>query len=230
MRALKVAALGLFGMTTVAGGLVGYELFGPTAAASAPLQAVEVDGSGGTGGAATAPIYEIRPGTSRARFAIDEVLNGAPVTVIGTTDQVAGQIALDPNDADAARVGTIVINARTFATDNARRDQAIQNWVLDTGVHEYVAFTPTRVVGLPEVMTPGAPASFQIVGDLTIRDVTRQVTFDATVTPASSDRLEGSAVATVRYADWGISIPQVPMVASVSDRLQLSLDFVATAA
>lgn len=69
-----------------------------------------------------------------------------------------------------------------------------------------------------------------MTGDLTIRDVTRPVTFDATVTRGSSDRLEGTATTTVRYADWGISIPQVPMVASVSDALRLELDFVAASA
>ena len=42
---------------------------------------------------------------------------------------------------------------------------------------------------------------FQIVGDLTIRDVTRQATFEATVTPTSPDRLEGTATTTIRYAD-----------------------------
>jgi polyisoprenoid-binding protein YceI len=70
--------------------------------------------------------------------------------------------------------------------------------------------------------------SFQIVGDLTIRDVTQSVTFDAAVTPTGPERLEGSAIASLRYAEWGISIPRVPMVASVSDELRLYIDLVAS--
>src|SRR5207244_27746 len=41
---------------------------------------------------------------SEARFIIDEVLNNAPKTVVGTTNQVAGEIAIDPQNPTLARV------------------------------------------------------------------------------------------------------------------------------
>jgi hypothetical protein len=41
--------------------------------------------------------------------------------------------------------------------------------------------------------------------------------------------LQGSGTATIRYADFGISIPQVPMVAGVSDDVKLEIDFTAQA-
>lgn len=230
MRALKMAALGLVGLATVATGAVGYDVFNPTAAASAPIEAVAISSQALDGANAAVPRYEIAAGSSEARFVIDEVLNGAPFTVVGSTDQVAGQIVLDPDDADAAQVGTILINARTLATDSTQRDRAIQNRVLNTEEHEYVSFTPTQVVGLPSSLDEGQTYAFQIIGDLTIRGVTQPATFDASVTPASSERLEGTAATTIAYADWGIGIPQVPMVASVADQLTLELDFVATAA
>jgi polyisoprenoid-binding protein YceI len=174
--------------------------------------------------------YEIVPDGSEVRFVIDEELRGAPKTVIGTTDQVAGQIALDPQDLDAAQVGTIVINARTFATDSGQRDRAIQNFVLKTAEHEYITFAPTQLVGLPDRGTVGQALPLQVVGNLTISGVTREVTFDATVRPESPERLEGSATTTISRADWGITIPQVPGVANVSDSVRLEMDFVATAA
>jgi len=49
------------------------------------------------------------------------------------------------------------------------------------------------------------------------------------MTPAAENRLEGTATTTIRYADWGVSIPQVPSVTGVSDSLGLQLDFVANA-
>jgi polyisoprenoid-binding protein YceI len=225
MRKISVAVVGLVGLAAVAG----YEYFKPPALATGPIEAVAIESTADTQVTATAPRFEIQPAESEARFVIDEVLQGAPKTVVGTTDQVAGQIAFDPADADAAQVGAILVNARTLATDSTQRDRAIQNWVLQTETYEYVSFTPTQLAGLPETMQVGEAVTFQIVGDLTIRDVTRQATFEATVTPIASDQLEGTATTTIRYADWGISIPQVPMVASVSDQLGLQLDFVATA-
>jgi len=57
--------------------------------------------------------------------------------------------------------------------------------------------------------------------------VTREVTFDVTLTPVSETRLEGTATSTIRYADFGLSIPRVPSVASVADEVRLEIDFVA---
>lgn len=227
MKAIGLALLGLIGVLAI----VGYSYFKPTAEATEPIESVAVEqGAGAPSSGATARRFEIQPGRSEARFEIDEVLRGEPKTVVGTTDQVAGQITLDPQRADVAQVGTILINARTFETDSDQRDRAIQNRILQTDAYEYISFTPTSLVGLPSTLREGVPVPIQVTGDLTIRDVTRPVTFDATVTPASSDRLEGTASTTVRYADWGLSIPQVPSVAGVSEQLVLRLSFVATVA
>ncbi len=174
--------------------------------------------------------YQIRQESSQARFVIDEVLRGSPFTVNGTTNQISGQILVDPTRPSSAQLGTIRIDARTFATENSQRDRAIQNWVLQTAQYPEITFTPKQLMGLPATGNVGETYTFQIVGDLTVHGVTREETFDATLTPASSDRLVGDASTTIRYADWGISIPQVPAVAGVNEVVQLQLRFVATAA
>ena len=167
---------------------------------------------------------------SQARFIIDEVLNDAPKTVIGTTDQVAGEIAINPQDPTQTRVGVIQVDARALTTDSEFRNRAIKNQILETDQYEYVTFTPTQIVGLPQAGAIGTPYTFQIIGDLTIRNVTKQVTFDVTATAAAARRIEGTATTSIAYADYGISIPQVRQVASVADQVRLELDFVAEAA
>ncbi len=190
-----------------------------------------------TGAPATTPtsatasepvVMQIVQAESEARFIIDEVLNNAPTTVVGTTDQVAGEIAVDPNDPSQSRVGIIQVNARTLTTDNEFRNRAIKNQILQTDQYEFITFTPREIIGLPQSGAVGQTYTFQIVGDLTIRDVSREVTFDVTVTPVSESRLEGSASTTIRYADFGITIPQVRQVASVDEDVRLEIDFVAT--
>lgn len=155
-------------------------------------------------------------------------MNNAPKTVIGTTDQVAGQIAVDPSEPSNTQVGVIQVNARTLTTDSDFRNRAIKNAILETDTYEFITFTPTQIVGLPQSGMVGQSYTFQIVGDLTIKDVTRQVTFDVTANPVSETRLEGTASTTIAYADYGITIPSVPAVASVEDSVRLELDFVAT--
>ncbi|MEM9777909.1 MAG: YceI family protein, partial [Chloroflexota bacterium] len=65
-------------------------------------------------------------------------------------DQVAGQMRFDTNDLSTAEIGIIQINARTFVTDDNRRNNAIQNRILQTGEHEFITFTPTNITRLPE--------------------------------------------------------------------------------
>jgi polyisoprenoid-binding protein YceI len=173
--------------------------------------------------------FEIVPAESEARFVIDEVLRGAPKTVVGATDQVAGQLALDPSDLSSAQVGTVQVNARTLATDNDFRNRAVKNRILLTDSFEFVTFTPTEVVGLPETGAVGETYTFQIVGDLTVTDVTRLVTFDVVATAMSERRIEGTATTAFLYTDFELFIPDAPAVDTVDDEVRLELEFVAEA-
>lgn len=173
--------------------------------------------------------FQIVQAESKASFTIDEVLNGNPFTVVGTTDQVAGELAVNPADLSSAQVGVITVNARTLATDSERRDRAIKNVILKTDDYELLSFTPTAITGLSGSGTPGTPYTFEITGDLTIRDKTMPVTFAATITAESATRLSGSATTTINYPDFGLSIPSVPMVASVNEQVTIKIDIVATA-
>lgn len=173
-------------------------------------------------------LFAIDQSRSEARFLIDEVLRGRPVTVVGVTSQVAGQIALDPNNPQAAQVGVIQINARTLTTDNEFRNRAIKNAILRTNQFELITFTPRLISGLPESVTIGVPFEFTIEGDLTITDVTRPVTFTVTVTPISQTEISGLAKTTVLYRDFNLIIPDSPSVDTVADEVRLELEFVAT--
>lgn len=164
---------------------------------------------------------------SQARFIINEVLNGAPNTVVGVTDQVAAQIIIDPTNPANVQMGPVTVNARTLVTDSNNRNRAIQNVVLETGTYEFLTFTPTSFVGLPATGAVGDTFVFQIVGDLTIRDVTHEVTFDVTVSVESATRLSGLATATILRNDYDLNIPDVPFVASVDPDLIIEIEFVA---
>lgn len=180
--------------------------------------------------AAAAPaLFAIVQAESEARFIIDEVLRGAPKRVIGVTDQVAGQIAVDAANPDAAQVGAVQVNARTLTTDNEFRNRALKNQILDTNTHEFVTFEPVELAGLPDGVAVGQSFSFQITGNLTIKGTTLPVTFDVTVTPVSESRIEGLATTTFPYRDFGLRIPDSPSVDTVADDVTLELEFVAEA-
>lgn len=174
-------------------------------------------------------VFNIDQAQSQVSFTLSEVLNGNPTTVVGTTDQVAGQIAVDFGAPQNSQVGEIVINVRTLATDSGMRDRMIRGQILESSRDEYefANFTPTAISGLPETITVGEPITFQITGDLTLRTITQPVIFQVTVTPESEDRISGTATTTVQRADFQLNIPRVPSVADVSEEVKLEINFVA---
>lgn len=198
----------------------------PEATAETPTEAPTEVSSAPAG---TAQVFTIDSTASQVRFQLDEELRGSPTTVIGTTDQVAGQLSVNLADLSQTQVGIIQINARTLATDNNFRNRAINNEILDTGDFEFITFTPTAVEGLPASATVGQAISFSLVGDLTIRDVTQPATFTVEATAVSETQIVGTATAIVNRADFGLQIPSVPNVANVEEEVELYIDFTANA-
>ena len=182
-------------------------------------------------GAATAT-YVINSSQSTARFEIDEVLNGSPTHVVGATDQVAGQVRVDPADLSSAEFSEIVINARTLTTDRSSRDRAMRGPViLNSGSdeHEFITFTVTSVDRLEGEATAGSTVDFTITGDLTVKGTTQPVTFDASVTFVDASTIEGTATAEITRDMFDIGIPNVPSVAEVTNEVLIGLEFTALA-
>ncbi len=173
---------------------------------------------------AVSSTYTIASEESTVSFTLQEELRGVDTTVVGSTDQVAGEILVDFNDPSASVLGDVVINARTLATDSSNRTRAVRGAILDTDTFEFITFSPTSVDGLPTETTDSF--TFTVTGDLTIRDITRSVTFDVAVS-GSDERLEGTASALVNRTDFELVIPNVPFVANVSEDVTLTIEFVA---
>jgi polyisoprenoid-binding protein YceI len=176
--------------------------------------------------------FIIDPDQSTARFELDEVLNGSPKHVVGTTDQVAGQVRVDEADLSSAEFSDIVVNARTFTTDSERRDRAIRGPViLDSGsdANELITFTVTSVDGLEGSVQTGETVDFTITGDLTVKGTKQEVTFDASVTFVDRGTIEGTATAEITRDMFGIGIPSVPSVADVTNEVLIGIEFVALA-
>ena len=172
-------------------------------------------------------LFEIVPDASEVTFELDEVLRGLPTTVVGGGRQIAGQIAVDFENPSDSQIGTISINARTLATDNEFRDNAIHNFILDTETYEYITFSPMQISGLPDTFLANEAIPVEIAGELTVRDITQPVVFSGEVTADGRTQLTGSATAQISRADFNLQIPNAPGVANVSDEILLTIQFLA---
>lgn len=174
-------------------------------------------------------LFQIEASQSQASFSIYEELGGQPKTVIGVTNEVAGQLAVNAEDLSQTQVGVIQVGVRSLVTDSNRRDNAIRRFILNTDQYEFVTFTPTGLSGLSGAAQAGQTFTFQITGELTIRNVTQTVTFDVTAQGVSDTQISGTATAVILRSNYGLEIPSVPNVANVGDEVTLQLTFVANA-
>ena len=177
----------------------------------------------------TATLYRIASEESEVRFLIGEFLDDVANQVIGTTDQVAGDILIDFDNPAASQLGQIRVNVRTLRTDSGNRDRAIRSFVLESGQeqYEFAEFDPVELVGLPDSIAVGDTLDFQIVGNLTVKGIAAAVTFEAEVT-VGADGISGTATGSVRYDAYGLFIPNARgRVTQVDEVVVLEIDFVA---
>jgi polyisoprenoid-binding protein YceI len=123
-------------------------------------------------------------------------------TVRGTFADVSGTLDIDEDDPTSAR-GEIRIRAASVDSGFAQRDAHLRSPdFFDVERYPDIVFRATDVAR--------AGASFKVTGDLTIRDVTRAVTFDVElegiVTGMSGARHLGlTARTSIDREDWGLT-------------------------
>lgn len=123
--------------------------------------------------------------------------------VAGKFDEFSGTINFDGKDFAAASV-TVTINPASINTGNAQRDKHLKS-------PDFFAADSLSNMGFKsKKIVPGKDNAFQIVGDLTMRGVTKEVTLDATfngtIKGMQGDTRAGfSATATINRQDWGVS-------------------------
>ena len=188
------------------------------APATAPVATASSSGSGTNH-------FVLEEGTV-ARYRIDEELAGRGFfTAIGETTEVVGRVVFDDNGGVVADGSAIVMQAASLTTDSDRRDGYVRERTLLTSEYPAIVFNPTSTAGLPSPISDASgTVEFTITGDLTVRDQTREVTWN--VVAEFGDTISGLASVVISFEQFGIDKPSVAVVLSVEDSFQLELEFV----
>ena len=167
---------------------------------------------------------------SVARYKVEEVLARTGFKVAtGETADVAGQVVFDADGNVAAGESHIAVRVGALRTDSDRRDGYVRNRTLETDTYPEVVFAPTAIVWANPAASPGelqGVQEFTIAGDLTVKDQTRPVVWDATAEFREDGTASGQASVEFTFADFGMNKPSVAIVLSVEDTIRLELDFV----
>ena len=165
---------------------------------------------------------------SIARYKVEEVLARTGFKVAtGETGAVSGVVVFDAEGNVVAGESSIVVQAATLRTDSDRRDGYVRNRTLETDAYPEVVFRPTAIVWTePPAGELRGVQDFTIAGDLTVKDETRPVVWNATAEFHEDGRATGQASVEFTFADFGMDKPSVAIVLSVEDTIRLELDFV----
>jgi polyisoprenoid-binding protein YceI len=173
---------------------------------------------------AGATTYTVAPTGNEVRYRVREQLAGIdfPNDAIGKTTSITGQIVIDDGRivSDASR---FVVDAASITSDRDRRDNYIRRRTLTVDQHPTIVLVPTELRGL-EIPTGSGSDTFQLVGDLTVRGVTRPTTWNATA-QFQDGRVTGSAATRFTFPDFQMEKPRVRSVLSVADTIALEYDF-----
>lgn len=174
-------------------------------------------------------IYKIIPGESQLTYEVGEVFidqNNRFNVAVGVSPQITGEITIDLNAPQNSRLGVITADISQFKSDNSRRDNAIRNRFLESARYPTVTFVATQIEGLPQTYQEGQEIQLKIRGDLTVRDVTRSVTFEATVR-LQGDTLSGQASTAILMSDFGFGPINLIGILKTEDQVKVTLQFVA---
>lgn len=186
--------------------------------------------SSGASAATGEMVFTIDGARSEAKYEIDETLGGSPVHVVGTTKDVSGQIIVNSANPMASKVGPISVNARTFKTDSDRRDNTVGRAILksEDPANEFVTFNLVKWFELPATIEEGKEFPFSVIGNVTIAGKTQEVAFNGTATKTGTT-LVGNIESVIAYEDFGLTIPKLPFLAWVDNKVAISVNFTAVA-
>lgn len=201
-----------------------------------PTETAQIEAPSTTDPAPTEPpatsgamIYKIVPGESQLQYEVGEVFlneNNRFAIAHGVTPQVQGEIMVDSTAPQNSSLGTITADISQFKSDSGRRDNAIRTRFLESQRFPTVTFVSTQIEGLPASYEPGQEIPLKISGDLTIREVTKPVNFEAVVR-LDGNQLSGVATTTILMSDFGFGPISIAGILKTEDQAKVTLTFVA---
>jgi polyisoprenoid-binding protein YceI len=170
---------------------------------------------------------EITTGTT-ARYKVREQLAGInfPSDAVGTTQAVTGAIVVKPDGSIDSAQSKLIVDLKSLTSDQQMRDGYIQNRTLETAKFPTMEFVPKRAVGLPSPLPAGmqAQAGFQLIGDVTLHGVTKEVTWNVVAT-FGNELVGGRATTAIDYAMFNLTKPSLARLVSVDDKIELEIEF-----
>jgi polyisoprenoid-binding protein YceI len=160
-------------------------------------------------------------------------IEAGKVPVVGSTQAIEGQFQLDPEQ-PAAPLGdnTFTVRLNTLTSNQTKRDDYIREIRDDGGpsfdAYPVATFKATGIEGASKPTAAGRDLTLKLSGGLTVRGITKPMTFDVTAQLAG-DALTGVGTSRFQLRDFGIGPITFYDVLTVADEVGIEVQFTARA-
>lgn len=137
---------------------------------------------------------------SCAGYRVKEVLFGQDTEGVGRTPDVTGTMEISGTTVQATE---LTVQMATMVSDEDRRDNQFRTRIMSTDEFPTATFALTSPIELGELPEEGVQKQVEAVGDLTIRGVTKSVTFQLTAVRQGANIVVSGSVE-IPFDDYSI--------------------------
>jgi polyisoprenoid-binding protein YceI len=170
-------------------------------------------------------LFTIIPGESKLWFVQDKSQVNEPPRNDGGVSSIRGYAQFSPKDPTRFNLSPIQINIGELLV-NGRVRNRVARQVLKVDQYPYLQLTPRKII---DTGADSTELHFQveIVGDLTLRGVTKPVTFIVNGSMSSTSELRMDLTGEIVLADFGIELPNIPFIGNTFESAWLRAHLIA---
>jgi polyisoprenoid-binding protein YceI len=147
--------------------------------------------------------YKTTEGTE-AGYRATEVLFGQQAEAAGRTTDVTGTVTIAGTTVDSA---DFTVQMANVTSDEDRRDNQYRTRIMDVQTYPTSTFQLSSPIELGTIPPLGQEVTVPATGNLTVRGVTKPVTFDLNAKRTGADTLAIQGSIPITWSDWNIPEP-----------------------
>jgi len=136
-------------------------------------------------------------------YRVEEVLAGVNATAVGRSNEISGLMTIAGT---TIPVVDIEVQVASITSDESRRDGQFRGRIMNADEFPTATFRLTQPIDLGRVPADGEQITASATGDLTLRGVTNEVTFDVTA-QANGELIGVLGSIPVLFSDYAIDNP-----------------------
>ncbi len=172
-------------------------------------------------------VYRIDPTRSQVTYSVPEKIVGQTAHhATGSTNGIAGDLAINRTNPAASRVGQIVVDVEQLHSNNNLRDARIRQSYLESHNNPLAEFNTLSLSGLPPAIVDGRQYSFTMSGVLTAHGKPAPVTWNVTAQLAGGE-LNATATTHVKMSSFGVGPISLAGLLSTGNDVGLTFKLVA---